>query len=71
MEFNNTDKNFAIKIFSLFIVLGIGILISKTQQGYKNSNQDVIKLENNKPSLIQTISVKKVNSQELYKNSLR
>jgi hypothetical protein len=65
MGFDNTDKKFAVKIFSLFIVLGIGIIINKTQPSTRNPNQDIIKLENSKPSLIQTISAKKATVEQL------
>jgi hypothetical protein len=65
MGFDNTDKKFAVKIFSLFIVLAIGIIIDKTQPSTRNPNQDIIKLENSKPSLIQTISVKKATSEQI------
>jgi hypothetical protein len=70
MGFDNTDKSFTIKISSLFLVLAIGVIINKTPM-QKNTNQDIIKLENKKPSLIQTISVKKVNSHQLYNTSIR
>ena len=41
------------------------------EQVIKNPNQDIIKLENNKPSIIQTISIKKTSNQQLYNNPLR
>ena len=71
MGFDNTDKRFAVKIFSLFLILGIGIMANKLQPAAKNANQDIIKLENNKPSVIQTISIKKTDSKQLYNNPLR
>ena len=71
MGFDNTDKSFAIKIFSLFIVLAIGIFVDKTQPAIRNTNQDILKLENSKPSLIQTISAKKTNTQQLHNNILQ
>lgn len=71
MGFDNTDKRFAIKIFSLFLVLAVGIMANKVQPVVKNANQDIIKLENNKPSVIQTISIKKTDSKQLYNNPLR
>ncbi len=71
MGFNNTDKSFTIKISSLFIVLAVGIIINKTQPTLRNNNQDVIKVENNKPSINQTVSVKQVNTPQLYNNSFR
>ncbi len=71
MGFDNTDKRFAIKISSLFIVLLVGIMANKVQPVLKNTNQDIIKVENNKPSVIQTISIKKTDSKQLYNNPLR
>jgi hypothetical protein len=71
MEFYNTDKSFVVKISSLFIVLLVGVMVNRAQPQLKDANQDIIKLENNKPSVIQTISIKKTNSQQLYNNPLR
>ncbi len=71
MGFDNTDKRFAIKISSLFIVLVVGVMANRAQPVLKNTNQDIIKVENNKPSVIQTISIKKTDSKQLYNNPLR
>ncbi len=71
MGFDDTDKSFAVKIFSLFIVLAVGIFVDKMQPAIRNINQDILKLENSKPSLIQTISTKKTNTQQLYNNILQ
>ncbi len=72
MGIDNTDRSFAVKISSLFIVLTIGVFINKIQPQSKNTNQDIIKTENSsKPAVIQTISIKKSNSQQLYNNPLR
>jgi hypothetical protein len=71
MGFDNTDKNFAIKMSFLFIVLIIGVVINRGELVLKNANQDILKIENNKPSIVQTISIKKSNSQQLYHNTLR
>ena len=71
MGFDNTNKSFAVKIFSLFIVLAVGIFVNKTQPAIRNTNQDILKLENSKPSLIQTINAKKTNTQQLYNNILQ
>jgi hypothetical protein len=71
MGFDNTDKSFAVKVSSLFLVLAISLLVNKLQPAVKNINQDIIKIENNKPSVIQTISIKKTSSQQLYNNPLR
>lgn len=72
MSIDNTDRGFAVKISSLFMVLAIGVLLNKIQPHSNNSNQDIIKTENNsKPAVIQTISIKKTNSQQFYNNPLR
>jgi len=71
MGFDNTDKRFAVKISSLFLVLAIAIMANKAQPVLKNTNQDIIKTENDKPSVIQTISIKKTDSKQLYNNPLR
>ncbi len=70
MVFDKTDKRFAIKISSLFLVLVIGVLANKMRPAANNTNQDVI-MENNKPSVIQTISVKGSDTRQLYNNPLR
>lgn len=62
MRFDNTDKRFAIKISSLFLVLIVGIIANKVSPVIKSGNQDIIKSENNKPSVIQTVSIKKTDS---------
>jgi hypothetical protein len=62
MRFDNTDKRFAIKISSLFLVLVVGIIANKVNPVIKSGNQDVINSENSKPSIIQTISIKKTDS---------
>lgn len=62
MRFDNTDKRFAVKISSLFLVLIVGIIANKVNPAFKSGNQDVIKSENNKPSVIQTVSIKKNDS---------
>ena len=72
MGLDITDRSFAVKISSLFIVLAIGVFINKVQPDLKNSNQDIIKTENNrKPAVIQTVSIKKTSSQNLYNDPLR
>ena len=71
MGFDNTDKRFAFKISSLILVLAIAVIANKAQPALNNENQDIIKTENNKPSVIQTISIKKTDSKQLYNNPLR
>ena len=71
MGFDKTDKQFAVKISSLFLVLVLGVMVNKAQPVSKDANQDIIKTENNKPSVLQTISIKKTDSKQLYNNPLR
>lgn len=63
--------SFTLKISLLFIILALGVIGNNARLSLKNTNQDIIRIEDSKPSRTPTLSIKKVNNQSLQTQSIR
>jgi len=71
MKFTNNDMSFMLKISLLFIILAFGVIGNNARLSLKNTNQDIIRIEDSKPSRTPTLSIKKVDNQSLQTQYIR